>query len=76
MKKRFSSRPILKTELIEVFERGRKSWNIRKKRTFLLFLLSFLSCMMIEAKITAWPDMVLNYSEEIFKAIMLLTRQD
>ena len=32
--------------------------------------------LMIEAKITAWPDMVLNYSEEIFKAIILLTRQD
>ena len=31
MKRRFSSRPILKTELIEVFERGRKSWNIRKE---------------------------------------------
>ena len=25
---------------------------------------------MIEAKIITWPDVVLNYSEEIFKAII------
>ena len=48
----------------------KKSWNIRNKRSFLPFLLSFLSCIMIEAKIITWPDVVLNYSEEIFKAII------
>ena len=31
---------------------------------------------MIEAKIITWPDVVLNYSEEIFKAIVLLMGED